>query len=162
MKVEGYLMIIMGICWMKGGLKRGVMSIRSVSPGGGRWFQVAHALIFTHLCHSTNTARMNPISSRFLGSRPTSILSSCTKSTWSTTRRTFATSRPTLNNPPPSSKDPNHPQLWYHPLPQTFPPRIALSFLPHPPLEGSKTILGYLPADSAAGLRDFKEEPRFL
>jgi hypothetical protein len=77
--------------------------------------------------------------------------------------RTFSTTRSTLNSSSAnSSKDPNHPNLWYHTLPDTLPPRIALSFLPTPPQYGSRTVLGYLPVNSAAGLRDFKEEPRFL
>ena len=79
--------------------------------------------------------------------------------------RTFTTTRAALNSSADnanSSKDPNHPNLWYHTLPDTLPPRIALSFLPTPPQYGSRTVLGYLPANSSAGLRDFKEEPRFL
>ncbi|KAK1921613.1 hypothetical protein DB88DRAFT_512888 [Papiliotrema laurentii] len=61
-----------------------------------------------------------------------------------------------------STKDPNHPHLWYHPLADSVPPRIALSFLPDPPVFGSRTILGYLPATQPTGLSDFKEEHRFL
>ncbi|XAO21366.1 hypothetical protein I312_100115 [Cryptococcus bacillisporus CA1280] len=59
--------------------------------------------------------------------------------------------------PLPSSKDPSHPHLFYHPN-STY---VSLSFLPHPPVVyGSRTVLGYLPLRDAT-LDDFREEPRF-
>ncbi|WWC86851.1 uncharacterized protein L201_001730 [Kwoniella dendrophila CBS 6074] len=57
----------------------------------------------------------------------------------------------------PSTKDPSHPYLHYHPNHT----HLTLSFLPNPPISKSKTILGYLPLENAT-LDDFKEEPRFL
>lgn len=61
-----------------------------------------------------------------------------------------------------SSKDPDHPYLYYHTLPTPAPGRIALSFLPHPPTATrSKTVLGYLPF-GAAGLGDLEENRDFL
>ncbi|WVW78396.1 hypothetical protein I302_100350 [Kwoniella bestiolae CBS 10118] len=73
--------------------------------------------------------------------------------------RTF-TSTPIYRNPnppSPSSKDPSHPYLHYHPTAT----HLTLSFLPDPPVQRSRTILGYLPLENAT-LEDFKEEPRFL
>ncbi|KAL0255928.1 hypothetical protein I308_100739 [Cryptococcus tetragattii IND107] len=59
--------------------------------------------------------------------------------------------------PLPSSKDPSHPHLFYHPN-STY---VSLSFLPHPPaVYGSRTVLGYLPLADAT-LDDFREEPKF-
>lgn len=57
-----------------------------------------------------------------------------------------------------SSKDPSHPNLWYHPSPSIR--GTALSFLPTQPVRGSRTILGHLPL--GGGLEDFREEPGFL
>ncbi|WVQ69311.1 uncharacterized protein L199_007528 [Kwoniella botswanensis] len=67
-------------------------------------------------------------------------------------------STPTYRNAnPPSSKDPSHPYLHYHPNST----HLTLSFLPDPPVKRSKTILGYLPLGDAT-LDDFREEPGFL
>ncbi|WVN89414.1 uncharacterized protein L203_104637 [Cryptococcus depauperatus CBS 7841] len=64
----------------------------------------------------------------------------------------------TTSPSPPSERDPSHPHLWYHPG-SSF---ISLSFLPNKPaIQGSKTILGYLPLGEAT-IDDFKEEPKFL
>ncbi len=57
----------------------------------------------------------------------------------------------------PAMRDPAHPHLYYHPVPQ----RIALSYLPTPPPSHSSTVLGTLPATEDAGLEDFQENPRF-
>ncbi|GHJ85011.1 hypothetical protein NliqN6_1413 [Naganishia liquefaciens] len=62
-----------------------------------------------------------------------------------------------------TSRDPSHPHLYYHSLPSTTKPTLALSFLPDPPRRGveSRTVLGFLPANEEAGLEDFKENPPF-
>lgn len=62
-----------------------------------------------------------------------------------------------------SSRDPSHPHLFYHPLPTTTRPTLALSFLPDPPRRGadSRTVIGFLPANEDAGLEDFRENPPF-
>jgi len=112
-----------------------------------------------HLSHRRITMWLPTSSARSLVSATSRLSLSCRSC------RTFTTTRAALNSSADkanSSKDPNHPNLWYHTLPDTLPPRIALSFLPTPPQYGSRTVLGYLPANSSAGLRDFKEEPRFL
>lgn len=81
------------------------------------------------------------------------------------TRRSFTSCHP-LQHPSSSSssssKDPSHPNLYYHTVTEPPPGRIALSFLPDPPEQGSSTILGYLPLDGGAGLDDLQEEPRFM
>ncbi|WRT64741.1 uncharacterized protein IL334_001675 [Kwoniella shivajii] len=93
-----------------------------------------------------------PTASRFIPSliRPTTSL-----------YRPFSSSSSARNSAPPStspsSKDPSHPHLHYHPTQS----HIALSFLPSPPVARSRTVLGYLPLDGAS-LEDFKEEPKFL
>ncbi|KAF8653688.1 hypothetical protein AX16_003838 [Volvariella volvacea WC 439] len=100
---------------------------------------------------------------------------------------------PNLDGPPPSStsfSDPSRPDLFYHllepptPLPASSShlPAFAISFLPgSPPRKDSKTIIGWLPAQTSAaaqsehmegslpeeveaegaGLNDFRENPRF-
>ena len=55
-----------------------------------------------------------------------------------------------------ATKDPTHPNLYYHPSGQS----TILSFLSSTPSAGSSTILGSLP--QGGGLGDFKEEPKFL
>ncbi|WVR04662.1 hypothetical protein IAU60_001673 [Kwoniella sp. DSM 27419] len=58
----------------------------------------------------------------------------------------------------PSSKDPSHRFLHYHPTHT----HLCLSFLPRPPAKPrSRTVLGYLPLTEAT-LEDFKEEPGFM
>lgn len=66
---------------------------------------------------------------------------------------------------PGSSKDNDHPHLYYHlqPPPPAAPRRIALSFLPQAPAAAdSKTVLGYLPAVQGVGLNNFSENKEFL
>ncbi|KAK4687788.1 hypothetical protein P7C73_g2327, partial [Tremellales sp. Uapishka_1] len=71
-------------------------------------------------------------------------------------RRYQSTSSP----PATSSKDPSHPYLHYHTLPDA---RLALSFLPTQPLESSRTILGFLPNKGhGVGLHDLVEQKGFL
>ena len=60
-----------------------------------------------------------------------------------------------------TTKDPSHPYLYYHPIPNPQPGRVALSFLPSPP-KSSETVLGWLPLIENATLEDFKENPGFL
>lgn len=60
-----------------------------------------------------------------------------------------------------STKDPSHPYLYYHPIPHPSPGKIALSFLPNPPIQNSRTILGHLPLNAGGGLSDFKENKGF-
>ena len=55
-----------------------------------------------------------------------------------------------------ATKDPSHPNLYYHPSGRS----TILSFLPHTPVQGSSTILGSLPEGGELG--DFQEEPKFL
>ena len=55
-----------------------------------------------------------------------------------------------------ATKDPSHPNLYYHPSGRS----TILSFLPNTPVQGSSTILGSLPEGGELG--DFKEEPKFL
>ncbi|WVQ83281.1 hypothetical protein IAT38_005420 [Cryptococcus sp. DSM 104549] len=65
--------------------------------------------------------------------------------------------RPFSTDPQPSSKDPDHPFLHYHPSST----HVTLSFLPQPPaIGGSRTAIGYLPLGDAT-LDDFREEPKF-
>ncbi|KAJ6591057.1 hypothetical protein DFH09DRAFT_1138443 [Mycena vulgaris] len=70
-----------------------------------------------------------------------------------------------------SFTDLTRPDLHYHlvdpptPLSSSL-PAFALSFLSSPPSASSSTVLGWLPAattgnDDAAGLNDFKENPKF-
>ncbi|WWC59501.1 uncharacterized protein I303_102057 [Kwoniella dejecticola CBS 10117] len=66
-----------------------------------------------------------------------------------------SSSSPTSQSP--STKDPSHPYLYYHPTHT----HLTLSFLPSPPIQKSRTILGYLPLENAT-LEDFKEEPKFI
>lgn len=63
--------------------------------------------------------------------------------------------------PPGTTKDPSHPNLYYHltPPPPSAPKSIALSFLPTAPTPS--TYLGTLPAVPGAGLNDFHENPAF-
>jgi hypothetical protein len=63
-----------------------------------------------------------------------------------------------------SSRDDSHPHLFYHRLPSTSSPTLALSFLPTPPRKGaeSRTVIGFLPASEEAGLDDFRENSAFL
>ena len=60
-----------------------------------------------------------------------------------------------------TTKDPSHPYLYYHPIPNPQPGRVALSFLPSPP-KSSETVLGWLPLIENATLEDFRENPGFL
>ncbi|WWD00641.1 hypothetical protein V866_007576 [Kwoniella sp. B9012] len=71
--------------------------------------------------------------------------------------RQFSSTPKYCNANLPSSKDPSHPYLHYHPNST----HLTLSFLPDPPVKRSKTILGYLPLGDAT-LDDFREEPGFL
>lgn len=59
-----------------------------------------------------------------------------------------------------ASKDQSHPNLYYHPFPDPQPGRIAISFLPDRPRDGSRTIMGYLPM-KGGDLSDFKENYDF-
>lgn len=67
-------------------------------------------------------------------------------------------------------KDPSHPHLYYHPLLSSSPAsssgaagppaRLALSFLPDEPAPGSRTVIGWIPANGGS-LDDFKENHAF-
>lgn len=70
--------------------------------------------------------------------------------------RTLSTTPRQYNSGNGATKDPSHPNLYYHPSGRS----TILSFLPHTPVEGSSTVLGSLPEGGELG--DFKEEPKFL
>jgi hypothetical protein len=93
-------------------------------------------------------------------------------------RRLYSTAPASASSPPdvlPSGarsaiKDPSHPHLYYHPLLSSSPSsssgaaappaRLALSFLPEEPAPGSRTVIGWIPANGGI-LYDFKENHAF-
>jgi hypothetical protein len=70
--------------------------------------------------------------------------------------RTLSSTPRSYNSGNSATKDPSHPNLYYHPSGRS----TILSFLPNTPVQGSSTILGSLPEGGELG--DFKEEPKFL